>query len=265
MKYPSGWATLIALSFHSVVYGSPEHSPSDVLTFLLLGDWGKGGTTGNYGQRKLISGEELQDVDLVSASDHGKEPLKQKKVLRQMQVATAMGKYAAETDPKPSFLIALGDNFYDNGVYSSTDSLWQYLWKDVYLQYESLNIPWYPVFGNHDYGYGNTGVQAQLTRYKEHTDDDIWIFPDTNYTRRFDIPGPAGGSVQIIFIDTTTLAPSVNRCCNQNGYDRLQSVLVWHITHYSILASCLILQRSVPAGAAAAHRQPAGAHRKDAR
>lgn len=160
----------------------------------------------------------MVDVELVRAGDFGKDVLKKKKVVRQMQVATAMGTYSSEANPQPSFLLALGDNFYDNGVYSSTDSLWQYLWKDVYLQYETLNIPWYPVFGNHDYGYGATGVQAQLTRTQEHTDDDIWIFPSTNYTKRFDIPGEAGGSVVVVFVDTTTLAPSINRCCNENGY-----------------------------------------------
>jgi hypothetical protein len=194
------------------VWSSLADSSEDSLTFLLLGDWGKGGTTGTFGQRRYLKGPE-------SEVTHGneKEILKEKKVLRQMQVATAMGQYSAEADPKPSFVIALGDNFYDNGVYSSTDSLWDYLWKDVYLGFEGLNIPWYPVFGNHDYGYGATGVKAQIQRTYEHTDDDIWMMESTNYTKRFTIPGAGGGTVCILFIDTTTLAPSVNRCCNQNG------------------------------------------------
>lgn len=203
------------LAHSSFAYDFVDHNPDDVLTFLLLGDWGKGGTNGK--SRKLLPDEESVDTNLVRTGDYGKDMLKKNEVLRQMQVATAMGYYSTDANPKPSFLIALGDNFYDDGVYSSTESRWEYLWKDVYLQYEALNIPWYPVFGNHDYGYGATGVQAQLTRTQEHTDDDIWIFPSTNYTRRFDIPGEAGGSVAVVFIDTTTLAPSINRCCNENG------------------------------------------------
>jgi hypothetical protein len=199
----------VILSVH--VWSLAAKSSDDSLTFLLLGDWGKGGTTGTFGQRRHLKGS-------APIPEHGeKEILKEKKVLRQMQVATAMGQYSADADPKPSFVIALGDNFYDNGVYSSTDSLWDYLWKDVYLGFDELNIPWYPVFGNHDYGYGATGVKAQIQRTYEHTDDDIWMMESTNYTKRFSIPGVGAGTVCIVFIDTTTLAPSVNRCCNQNG------------------------------------------------
>lgn len=193
-----------------------DHSPDDVLTFLLLGDWGKGGTSGSYGQRRALD-DAARIAPASSIGLQDMELLKEKKVLRQMQVANAMGGYAAQANPRPSFLIALGDNFYDNGVYSTTDVLWKYLWKDVYLGFDALNIPWFPVFGNHDYGYGATGVKAQIQRTYEHTDDDIWEFPSTNYTRRFDIPGKGGGSVVVVFIDTTTLAPSINRCCNSNG------------------------------------------------
>jgi len=193
------------------------HSPDDVLTFLLLGDWGKGGTSGTYGQRRALDDAPVSTTLASNIELQGMELQKEKKVLRQMQVANAMGAYAAQADPKPSFLIALGDNFYDNGVYSTTDNLWKYLWQDVYLGFDALNIPWFPIFGNHDYGYGATGVKAQIQRTYEHTDDDIWEFPSTNYTRRFDIPGKGGGSVVIVFIDTTTLAPSINRCCNSNG------------------------------------------------
>jgi hypothetical protein len=181
------------------------------LSFLALGDWGKGGTTGTYGSqsRRILT----LNSD-TSAQDNKKEA----KPLYQMQVATAMANFAnTSSDPKPSFLVALGDNFYNNGVYSATDPAWKYLWQDVYLQFDDLNIPWYPVLGNHDYGYGATGVLAQLERSNLHTDDDAWEMPSTNYTKIFPIPGSTNGTVQIIFIDTTTLAPSVNKCCNEKG------------------------------------------------
>ena len=99
--------------------------------------------------------------------------------------------------------------------------MWSYLWKDVYFRDFSdvLYIPWYPVFGNHDYGSGASAVQAQLDRYQEHADDDIWMFESTNYTRRFNSSGSGNDSVSVavVFIDTTTLAPSVNHCCNEEG------------------------------------------------
>lgn len=127
-----------------------------------------------------------------------------------------MATFVANNSPKPSYIIALGDNFYDDGVSSATDALWTSLWKNVYItNYSDLNVPWYPVLGNHDYGSGQQGVQAQINRYQNHTDDDIWTMPATNYSQSFDIPG--GGRVTTVFIDTTTLAPSVNECCNEDG------------------------------------------------
>lgn len=204
---------VLVIAFFVCISCNTVKASPDALNFLLLGDWGKGGTTGSYGNLAHHSG-----LDEASLDNEQKRMLKQNKVLYQMQVATSMGTYSAHADPAPSFVVALGDNFYDNGVYSSTDANWDYLWKDVYLGFEGLNIPWYPVFGNHDYGYGATGVQAQIQRYHDHTDDDIWMFESTNYTKTFTIPGEGGGKVCVVFIDTTTLAPSVNRCCNKNGY-----------------------------------------------
>jgi hypothetical protein len=71
---------------------------------------------------------------------------KQNQATNQAAIAKAMGNYSDEF--QPSFIIALGDNFYTNGVSSSTDSYWDYLWVNVYLDYySSLRVAWYPVFG----------------------------------------------------------------------------------------------------------------------
>ena len=71
----------------------------------------------------------------------------------------------------------------------------------------------YAVIGNHDRGYGETGVQAQIDKTKDDT-YGLWNMPATNYTKRFEINDVV---MQIIFIDTTTLAPTENSCCNSNG------------------------------------------------
>jgi len=88
---------------------------------------------------------------------------------------------------------------------------WLYLWEEVYLPYSSLNIPWYPVFGNHDYG---GSVQAQLDRYAADP-TGLWQFPAQYYTKTFAVP--EGGTVQIIFVDTTTLAPNVCKYTSEKG------------------------------------------------
>ncbi len=62
----------------------------------------------------------------------------------QVAVAKAMAQYASNAVNKPSFVVALGDNFYTKGVSSTSDSLWTYLWNNIYLKYDSLkSLPWY--------------------------------------------------------------------------------------------------------------------------
>jgi hypothetical protein len=155
--------------------------------------------------------------------------------LHQVALAKTMAFYATNNTPAPSFLLSLGDNFYTNGVSSSEDVLWNYLWKDIYLQYSSLCIPWYAVLGNHDYGGGNSYSIAQVDRTHKHLDDDLWQMPAKNYSQLFEIPIPTNisstnnnsyesivqkygmATVGILFVDTTTLAPSMNKCCNEEG------------------------------------------------
>jgi len=206
------------------------------LRFFLLGDWGKGGATGTYGsvlQEDETAIEHLGSPDSVSikeadiveaqlvfgSSSSRQHPHTAAKTLYQVAIASAMGAFVQTSEVTPSFVISLGDNFYDNGVPSADSVLWQYLWKDIYLIYQGLNIPWYPVFGNHDYTGGSNAVQAQLQRTQAHVDDDIWMMESTNFTKRFEFQPSADNativSVGIVFIDTTTLAPSACNKCNQ--------------------------------------------------
>jgi len=68
--------------------------------------------------------------------------------------------------------IALGDNFYTKGVSSSSDSMWTTFYRNVYYTYFSslVGIPWYSCHGNHDYGYGDKGVMAQIQRTYDYPD-----------------------------------------------------------------------------------------------
>jgi glutamine cyclotransferase len=61
-----------------------------------------------------------------------------------VEVASSMARYMAECELDegcvwPDVTLALGDNFYTKGVQSWNDTLWDYLWKDIYLKYEGLN------------------------------------------------------------------------------------------------------------------------------
>ena len=191
----------------------PSSSPVIVpekLHLLMLGDWGKGGLNGDitavatssaaYNKRRTL-GKNGGGTDYTF----------------QAAVARSMMKYVKFINLRA--VILLGDNFYNSGVTSTTDALWNTLWRNVYLATGSpLNVPWYAVLGNHDYG-SAANAEAQINRYQKYdTDDNNWIMPSHNYTQKFEIIG--GGSAQIIFIDTTTLAPSVNKCCNEKGFVR---------------------------------------------
>jgi hypothetical protein len=119
---------------------SGEHS----LNFLLLGDWGKGGNSGY-----IASNFDGNVVNNSTEDDDGKangRVLKNNDATYQAAIAKAMGSYSDKF--QPTFVVALGDNFYTNGVSSSTDVYWDYLWTNVYLDYyAALRIPWYPVLG----------------------------------------------------------------------------------------------------------------------
>lgn len=77
---------------------------------------------------------------------------------------------------------------------------------------------------SHDYGYGESGLAAQIAYSEEHA---LWKFPSQYYTKTYPIyatntsmanSSSMGqyivGYVKTVYIDTTTLAPSENRCCN---------------------------------------------------
>jgi hypothetical protein len=183
----------------------PILSP-EKLHLLMLGDWGKGGKNGDI--TATATSSVVFDMGRKLAKNGGTD------YTYQASVARSMMKYSRFINL--SGVISLGDNFYSSGVTSTTDTLWTTIWRDVYLTEGSpLNVPWYPVLGNHDYG-SASNAEAQINRYKRNdNDDDNWIMPAHNYTKKFEIA--VGGSVQIIFIDTTTLAPSVNKCCNEKG------------------------------------------------
>jgi acid phosphatase len=89
-----------------------------------------------------------------------------------------------------SFNLVLGNNFYENGVTSITDPLWNTNYKNIYKN----NNSWYVILGNHDY-YGNTSAQIAYTGM-----DGRWNMPANNYVIIRD-------NIKIIFLDTQQLDP----------------------------------------------------------
>ncbi|XP_060589228.1 tartrate-resistant acid phosphatase type 5-like [Ruditapes philippinarum] len=118
----------------------------------------------------------------------------------QVRVAHQMALKAEKE--KVSFVLALGDNFYMNGVVGFYDERFKTTFEEVYHQ-ESLNIPWYIIAGNHDH-YGT--VESQIL-YS--TISNRWNFPDFYYKESKTLPG--GKVLDILFLDTYILCgPTYN-------------------------------------------------------
>jgi len=129
--------------------------PAGALNFAIIGDWGRQGRPD------------------------------------QMQVAKQMG--IACKKAAASFVISVGDNFYERGVTSLDDHHWQKSFEKIY-DAPSLQVPWYVILGNHDYA-GKT--EPQLEYSKTHP---RWVMPARYYSRVY--PVDAMTKLECFYIDT---------------------------------------------------------------
>jgi acid phosphatase len=129
--------------------------PAGALNFAIIGDWGRQGRPD------------------------------QKQVAQQMAIAC---KNAAA-----SFVISVGDNFYERGVTSLDDDHWQRSFETVYNA-PSLQVPWYVILGNHDYA-GKTGPQLEYGKTHPR-----WIMPARYYTQIY--PVDSATRLECFYIDT---------------------------------------------------------------
>jgi len=112
-----------------------------------------------------------------------------------------------------SFNLVLGNNFYENGVTSTQDKLWQTNYEYIYTN----NNPWYVTLGTHDY-HGNTSAQIAYTGL-----DGRWNMPDYNYVIN-------KGYLKIIMLDTQQLAPECSQLpSNTTSKLKKQYIYKWLI------------------------------------
>jgi len=106
----------------------------------------------------------------------------------QMAVASAMLAYHQDPSHPFDFGITLGDNFYEEGLNSPTNSRWKSNWEDPY---GPLGLRFYASLGNHDYYDPASPIAEALYSQKSKT----WCLPRSYYTY---IAGP----VQFFVLDT---------------------------------------------------------------
>ena len=118
------------------------------------------------------------------------------------QVKAAAGMSKVATDIHANFVLALGDNFYYDGVDESDSHRFSDTWEDVYITpYPSLQKPWYLCAGNHDW-HGNVTAQIEYAKT-----NDYWNFPDYNYewVESYTNDNGESKSIQFLMIDTILL------------------------------------------------------------
>ena len=126
------------------------------LTFVAIGDWGRGG------------------------DDH------------QRAVGDTLGGVAAIVNS--SFVVSVGDNFYDYGVSSARDPLFDDSWRLVYTHPALAGLQWYAVAGNHDYR-GSLRGQIEYSHPR-------WSMPGLNYSLTWGNTSSPASCVAAVFIDT---------------------------------------------------------------
>ena len=111
----------------------------------------------------------------------------------QKPFAELMGRMAEEHDVEA--ILALGDTHHYMGVQSVNDPLWMTNFELIYSHPE-LQVPWYPVLGNHEYR-GNTQAVLDYSQVSRR-----WQMPALYYSKVFEDDGV---TLRVVFMDTTPL------------------------------------------------------------
>ena len=96
----------------------------------------------------------------------------------QQDVARELGHATVALDAE--FIVSVGDNFYPNGVASTTDFHWISSFETIYTD-PSLYMDWYVALGNHDYR-GNVQAQIDYTNISRR-----WNMPARYYSKTFEV------------------------------------------------------------------------------
>lgn len=130
----------------------------------------------------------IAQINFLVVSDTGRNG-----AYLQKPIASLMGQMAENEDFEA--VLALGDVHHYMGIESISDPLWMTNFELVYSHPE-LQIPWYPILGNHEYR-GNTQAVIDYSAVSRR-----WEMEGRYYSKVFEDDGV---SVRIVFIDTVPL------------------------------------------------------------
>lgn len=120
------------------------------------------------------------------------------------RVANQINQAVLQNQNGTQLMITLGDNFYNKGVSSTYDPLWNTTWYDVFVRpYPAMReIEWMALLGNHDYNNGMRGVAAQINQTWNKSNK--WVMPSNNYYYTYEELG-----AHFIHVDTCEIYPEL--------------------------------------------------------
>lgn len=128
----------------------------------------------------------------------------------QKEVAEQMGKAAMTLESE--FTVVVGDNFYPNGVQSTTDHQWISSFENIYTNH-GLYENWYVALGNHDYR-GNIQAQIDYSKISRR-----WKMPSNYYSKTFELED--GNKVLMVVMDTNPFIDSYYK----KGSDMYENII----------------------------------------
>jgi tartrate-resistant acid phosphatase type 5 len=125
---------------------------------------------------------EGSSVRFLAVGDWGRKGIE-----NQPEVAASMGAWAEVL--RPSFVVSVGDNFYEGGITPGaglSDPQFRSSFLDVFTHPALVHLPFYAIYGNHDYR-GDMHAQIAFTGAPS---GGRWEMKDLNQS--FVVPIPAG-------------------------------------------------------------------------
>lgn len=104
------------------------------------------------------------------------------------------------------FILSLGDNFYQDGPSSVSDSLFDSRWKDVYTGKNIKDLLWFISVGNHDY-YPYEGFEWNEVLRTQTPGEKRWYLPWLWYNHTLSSPA---GDLDLIVTDTQAARKGLN-------------------------------------------------------
>ena len=89
---------------------------------------------GDHDEERREEDEEEEERRREEEKENRQEHEQRQEYTYQVAIARGMSAYINSSALNTSFIVALGDNFYDDGVLTTNDTLWSTHWKQVYLQ-----------------------------------------------------------------------------------------------------------------------------------